>query len=152
MISVRSEVQIFPGPPVFTRAAQRKTARRRLAKAGCAGCCELRPASQPTPTGRGHSSVGRAPALQAGGRRFDPVWLHQPSWRNAAAVGGARRGPPWLSARWLRCLRLPLSSSTRCGEGGLSAGEKLVREKINQCAFRFERLRSGRRRASCLTS
>jgi hypothetical protein len=25
---------------------------------------------------RGHSSVGRAPALQAGGRRFDPVWLH----------------------------------------------------------------------------
>ena len=27
---------------------------------------------------RGHSSVGRAPALQAGGRRFDPVWLHQP--------------------------------------------------------------------------
>ncbi len=26
---------------------------------------------------RGHSSVGRAPALQAGGRRFDSVWLHQ---------------------------------------------------------------------------
>ena len=25
---------------------------------------------------RGHSSVGRAPALQAGGRRFDPDWLH----------------------------------------------------------------------------
>ena len=25
---------------------------------------------------RGHSSVGRAPALQAGGRRFDPVCLH----------------------------------------------------------------------------
>ena len=24
----------------------------------------------------GHSSAGRAPALQAGGRRFDPVWLH----------------------------------------------------------------------------
>ena len=24
----------------------------------------------------GHSSVGRAPALQAGGRRFDPVQLH----------------------------------------------------------------------------
>jgi hypothetical protein len=28
-------------------------------------------------TNRGHSSIGRAPALQAGGRRFDPVWLHQ---------------------------------------------------------------------------
>jgi rhodanese-related sulfurtransferase len=26
---------------------------------------------------RGHSSVGRAPALQAGGRRFDPGWLHR---------------------------------------------------------------------------
>ena len=25
----------------------------------------------------GHSSVGRAPALQAGGRRFDPDRLHQ---------------------------------------------------------------------------
>src|SRR5262249_1232070 len=29
----------------------------------------------------GHSSVGRAPALQAGGRRFDPVWLHQTRMR-----------------------------------------------------------------------
>jgi hypothetical protein len=27
--------------------------------------------------GRGCSSIGRAPALQAGGRRFDPVQLHQ---------------------------------------------------------------------------
>ena len=26
---------------------------------------------------RGYSSAGRAPALQAGGRRFDPVNLHQ---------------------------------------------------------------------------
>ena len=31
-----------------------------------------------TVSARGHSSAGRAPALQAGGRRFDPVWLHQP--------------------------------------------------------------------------
>jgi hypothetical protein len=28
---------------------------------------------------RGISSAGRAPALQAGGRRFDPVILHQSS-------------------------------------------------------------------------
>ena len=27
--------------------------------------------------GRGYSSAGRAPALQAGGRRFDPDYLHQ---------------------------------------------------------------------------
>ena len=25
----------------------------------------------------GYSSVGRAPALQAGGQRFDPAYLHQ---------------------------------------------------------------------------
>jgi hypothetical protein len=34
------------------------------------------------PSGRakyfwGYSSVGRAPVLQAGGHRFDPVYLHQ---------------------------------------------------------------------------
>ena len=26
----------------------------------------------------GYSSAGRAPALQAGGQRFDPVYLHHP--------------------------------------------------------------------------
>ena len=31
----------------------------------------------PTERSRGHSSAGRAPALQAGGHRFDPGWLHQ---------------------------------------------------------------------------
>ena len=30
-------------------------------------------------SGRGHSSAGRAPAWHAGGQRFDPAWLHQPS-------------------------------------------------------------------------
>ncbi len=29
---------------------------------------------------RGCSSAGRAPALQAGGRRFDPDQLHQIGW------------------------------------------------------------------------
>ena len=33
----------------------------------------------------GISSAGRAPALQAGGRRFDPVILHQPTHRAHAA-------------------------------------------------------------------
>ena len=28
-------------------------------------------------TSRGHSSDGRAPALQAGGRRFESYWLHK---------------------------------------------------------------------------
>ena len=34
---------------------------------------------------RGHSSAGRAPALHAGGRRFDPVWLHQLRWNAVTA-------------------------------------------------------------------
>ena len=32
----------------------------------------------------GYSSAGRAPALQAGGQRFDPAYLHQ------AALGGCK--------------------------------------------------------------
>ena len=44
---------------------------------------------------RGCSSVGRAPALQAGGRRFDPVQLHQ-GWK-ALAPAGCRLLPPFLS-------------------------------------------------------
>jgi hypothetical protein len=35
----------------------------------------------------GHSSAGRAPALQAGGRRFDPGWLH---WRKCLEIGWLR--------------------------------------------------------------
>ena len=31
----------------------------------------------PRPTVWGHSSAGRALALQARGRRFDPAWLHK---------------------------------------------------------------------------
>jgi uncharacterized membrane protein YbhN (UPF0104 family) len=38
-------------------------------------------------SGRGHSSVGRAPALQAGGRRFDPGWLHLKSPGNRSLPG-----------------------------------------------------------------
>ena len=45
---------------------------------------------------RGCSSVGRAPALQAGGRRFDPVQLHhraqdrRPGWRHRIQKQAAR--------------------------------------------------------------
>ena len=37
---------------------------------------------------RGCSSAGRAPALQAGGHRFDPVHLHQKRDKQAAATSG----------------------------------------------------------------
>src|SRR6185437_5486358 len=51
---------------------------------------------------RGCSSAGRAPALQAGGRRFDPDQLHQSSrscevdcagfWRERKVRAGANEG------------------------------------------------------------
>ena len=37
---------------------------------------------------RGISSAGRAPALQAGGRRFDPVILHQQLIKLMHLAGG----------------------------------------------------------------
>ena len=58
MISVGSEVQVLPGPPVLplpTRFALR---------------------SVPPFRSGGHSSAGRAPALQAGGHRFESGCLH----------------------------------------------------------------------------
>jgi hypothetical protein len=75
LISVRSEVQIFPGPPLFSREPGteyriRDSAWRRAE------------------TVRGLSSAGRAPALQAGCHRFDPDRLHHSFWR---AVETARR-------------------------------------------------------------
>ena len=42
----------------------------------------------------GHSSVGRAPALQAGGRRFDPDRLHHEMVKDhlsPGAPGSARQ-------------------------------------------------------------
>ena len=47
---MRSVVQVYPGPPT-----------KSVIKNNLWGC----------------SSVGRAPALQAGGHRFEPVRLHQ---------------------------------------------------------------------------
>jgi hypothetical protein len=39
---------------------------------------------------RGHSSAGRAPALQAGGHRFDPDWLHHAAKQPAAVRTNVR--------------------------------------------------------------
>ena len=50
--------------------ASRLGARRRLT-------ADSRDAGARLGAARGHSSAGRAPALQAGGRRFDPGWLHR---------------------------------------------------------------------------
>src|SRR5262245_11581162 len=54
--------------------------------------------------GRGHSSVGRAPALQAGGRRFDPVWLHQLNQLQTARRLQGRRGQGSAATKAAVCL------------------------------------------------
>ena len=134
MISVRSEVQILPGPPLSAepkvvaasavsqdtagaarlrkrlrpRARCREVRRKRLRpRARCRGalsCAARLPqhpldvadAAHPQAEGRrgrpsawGCSSVGRAPALQAGGHRFDPVHLHHEP-HGFMACGGSR--------------------------------------------------------------
>ena len=73
---MRSEVQILPDPPVTW------IIRKAI---------------------RGHSSVGRAPALQAGGRRFDPDWLHQPwaLFARARDVSSVREATHTSSAVYL---------------------------------------------------
>jgi hypothetical protein len=116
LISVGSEVQVFPGPPfvedkwflpLSSRAVALWTARRKVGNALCAceallrGVCRRaiwttrsllasqgrtavanRLAARPERDQRvrtrkwGCSSAGRAPALQAGGQRFDPAQLH----------------------------------------------------------------------------
>ena len=79
---------------------------------GSAACVALeRIRGAPAPRDRGRSSVGRAVALQASGRRFDPVRLHHPS-RFALRVAYARKPPEAVRAKGvLRSL----------GEGGLVA-------------------------------
>ena len=63
---MRSEVRLFPDPP--------------LSRRNCALARLLRPGTPSTThrryRARGCSSAGRAPALQAGGHRFDPGQLH----------------------------------------------------------------------------
>ena len=82
MISVRSEVQILPGPPSCAVGSTFRTSRPRTT---IVGLVTKRDRDRDRVLKRGHSSVGRAPALQAGGRRFDPVCLHHHLAQQCAA-------------------------------------------------------------------
>ena len=95
MISVGSEVQVLPGPPSWSGWPR-------------SGQEDQDPPEGFWPTWLwGRSSAGRAPALQAGGRRFDPVRLHPFGvcggfW--VIITGGIRSGCFGLhEARWRRC-------------------------------------------------
>ena len=50
----------------------------------------IHPDPPPIARRRGHSSAGRAPALQAGGHRFDPVHLHH--FEKERSQGAGRSG------------------------------------------------------------
>ena len=91
MISVGSEVQVLPGPLSFALLA-RRIIRRRLTKRLATRCVAR--AVQPdgcafSQSQRGLSSAGRAPALQAGGHRFESGSLHV----GAAGGGGSEYAP-----------------------------------------------------------
>ena len=81
LISVGSEVQVLPGPPCF-RAAKAWSpggiGKRAAARRCCSAVSSWRRPLCPSGSDlvRGLSSVGRAPALQAGGQRFEPASLH----------------------------------------------------------------------------
>ena len=86
LITRRSEVQVLPPQPFFCYGSLVKRLRHRpfTAVTGVQFPYE-------SPIMWDHSSAGRAPALQAGGHRFEPCWSHHLN-NNAA----------WLFS-WLEC-------------------------------------------------
>ena len=78
---------------------------------------------------RGISSAGRAPALQAGGRRFDPVILHHLSVKGMV-VGSAWRLLPSFAIRILSCVVVGVAFCSCC-----SAAIALFNLMRNECLF-----------------
>ena len=61
----------------------------------------------PPPIG-GCSSAGRAPALQAGGHRFDPVHLHQLATKRMAQARNCDGSWPVRFLQWIACRSLTI--------------------------------------------
>ena len=151
MISVRSEVQVFPGPPEISgQNAQAAGGRAERGLSCLTSVCR-----------RGCSSAGRAPALQAGGRRFDPGQLHQNWWRCTGHGpprgfrGVAQRFLAGFRRRYVRLRGLPLSifdivNSDVAGRGrGLSKPRGAKRFSLGGAAWRRGTIKvRGRRRRS----
>jgi hypothetical protein len=122
LISVGSEVQVFPGPPsVFADDGcgdGRGSVRALRVMVDC--CDRVRWLHWLLPIRYslidwGCSSAGRAPALQAGGQRFDPAQLHH-FW-------SSRRARSSIAACGRRARRLAAASGLR---GVLNGSEVLV--------------------------
>jgi hypothetical protein len=107
LISVGSEVQVLPGPPELLTPA----------------CCLLRMGNL-----GGHSSAGRAPALQAGGHRFESGCLHYS--RSASAEMDVKRSSPGSSNSRLRRSQLYRVERSR-DRGGLVLQQE-HRRRVNR--------------------
>ena len=77
----------------------------------------------------GHSSAGRAPAWHAGGRRFEPAWLHQiVRTQTAGSLGASRfvcvllRTVPLWSAVPLSCFTKVAGFRARIARGSGESG------------------------------
>lgn len=103
MISVRSLVRSQEGPPTARTAS---SPRVRLSSetwgAAGSGATVGRGVSPPPSYPGGCSSAGRAPALQAGGHRFDPDRLHQVTGCDIKSDCMKRKQIPHLAVRWFR--------------------------------------------------
>ena len=79
----------------------------------------------------GYSSAGRAPALQAGGQRFDPVYLHQRGAPAGIASGtgrclkGKARGPMKIRHSRIEAIRF-----VKCGS--FSIGIRVTRRTARE--------------------
>jgi hypothetical protein len=84
---------------------------------------------------RGHSSAGRAPALQAGGHRFDPGWLHRrPICRYFLVVECLRMAlqlAPAAEPNILFC-RASAFSATCCLESTDITADRCVRRNVRR--------------------
>jgi hypothetical protein len=105
LISVGSEVRVLPGPPRSGPSCSGPSCSGpsccwRVLLLACCGVCRAF---------WGRSSIGRAPALQAGGRRFDPVrlqgwagWGCGWRWLGVVTERGAGSGcVGWCHCRWV---------------------------------------------------
>ena len=68
---------------------------------------------------RGVSSVGRAPALQAGGRRFEPGTLHSPPEVRSGCAGASRLRPASLLSETSRAGRVNRATLLRSRDEAL---------------------------------
>ena len=89
----------------------------------------------------GHSSVGRAPALQAGGRRFDPVWLHHLLLRY--------RPSGYMSAIWFTRLLARFLPGTRVPERSGGKREARCGREISNLSLKKKPFCGGLRITAC---